>query len=52
MKTQENIHEAIELIEKLTMKAGVDSPLITFLLDHLAEFSDDLAEKFDEEAEE
>ena len=50
MTTLEKIQKAIDVLTEGARKN--DSPEIDFLLAHLTEFADDLAEKFEEEGEE
>lgn len=52
MDTIEKINEAIDSLTEAARVNGVESPLVDFLLNHLAEFADDLAEKYDDESEE
>lgn len=48
---QKQIFEKVELLSKFVDSNGADDPLMSFLLDHLCEFSDDLAEKYADKLE-
>ena len=48
----DKIHAAIGALSEAARVNGCESPLVDFLLNHLAEFADDLAEKYEEDGEE
>lgn len=48
----DKVHAAIDALTESARINGVDSPMVDFLLNHLAEFADDLAEKFEDDEEE
>lgn len=49
MSTEERIRNAIDSLTEAARVNGVETPMTDFLLNHLAEFADDLAEKFDDD---
>lgn len=49
MSTLEKVHAAIDSLTESARINGVETKMVDFLLNHLAAFADDLAEKYEED---
>lgn len=49
MNTLTKIHQAIDQISESVSINGCESNIVDFLINHLAAFADDLAQKYEEE---